>query len=1178
MSDRDWTPEQRDAIDARAGTLIVSAAAGSGKTAVLIQRIIERLTDAENPCDADKLLIVTFTRAATAEMRARLTDAIADALKKDPENESLRRQQMLIPSANIFTIDAFCSKIIKENFESLGIAPDYTMLDESESKILKKQAIDTVIEELYAENSVEFCDLVELLFTGRSDASLEENILKLYTYSRAYASPTAWLISAAEIYNSEGGINRENPIIALLIKNSEEYISYLKEILTASIDEINASPELIDCESVDTLKEDLQLCEVLKELLNDLKFDEILEFISSTAFSTWRAPKGYKDAPEILRGKDVHATIRSSFKPDGEISKLICETESEFLDDLSFLYPIACKLVGATLRFSEEYMSLKTQKNAYDFSDVTHFALKLLVQDLNKPEITRTELAIDISKNFEEILIDEYQDTNKAQDMIFRAVSRDENNLFMVGDVKQSIYGFRQAMPDIFLEKKNSFSKYEREKDEYPACVTLGKNFRSREGVTKSVNFVFSQIMSSDCGDITYDKNEELVFGAGYYAPITEPETELCLIQTNKGDDTLEAEAHYISKYIIDQVENNGAGFGDFAILLRTVKGHAQVMEKVFNSYSIPVCTDTGDGFLDTTDVQVIVSLLKIIDNPLNDIPLMSILLSEIFAFTPADVSRLRIGKKDVPLFSCLLDGEQAGDEKCMRLCKALRHYRRLSVSLPAGELIRQIYDDTLYPEIISSLKNGQQRYANLMLLQTYADKFDSADSFGISGFVRYLDKLKENNASPAGAISSLGADNYVKIMSIHKSKGLEFKYCILADTTRKFNRQDLNAALILNPKHGMGIKGRDISTGNTYPSIVHSVIKSETEKSVMSETVRVLYVALTRAKEHLVIVGATDTAQNKLADKAIAVLSDTTAIHPYRVRKAGSFLDWLLPALIRHPACKPLRDISSLHCNVLPADFELKFSYIDYTETNVQEVAEDAPKDQAKTSDAIDKIQAEITARINYVYPYLPLSSIATKRAASHSTTEVFEAEYFATAVPEFVSSHGLTPAQRGTCLHKFMQYANLSVAEQDLEFECTRLVSAGFLTEAELKAVDKEKVTSFLRSQIYNRIKASSDVMREKKFSILVPAGTYNPELPADLGREPVLIQGIADCVFRESDGLVILDYKTDRETDESSLVNKHKDQLTTYAHALSQCLGTPVKEAYIYAFSLDKELKVI
>lgn len=1160
MSARNWTPEQSEAITNRKGTVIVSAAAGSGKTAVLVERIIRRITSTESPCDADRLLIVTFTRAATAEMRSRLESAVRDALETSPFDEHLQRQQMLIPSANIYTIDAFCCNLVRENFDKLNISPDFTMIDEGESQIMQHQAAETVVEQLYESDDADFKSLVELTFAKKDDSSLEENIIKLYSYSRAYPSPDKWLDDAVNIYDSSVPLS-ESPLGKLAAKNVLDLLRYHESKMEFALNKIREDDSINQSPCIDILDEDLSLNRELQDLVKNFKFEEASNIINTRVYTRWDGGKGMTANPTIQFSKE----IRTKQKDDlSKIPSYFCGDENDYREDLDFLRPLAGKLVEAVKLFEAEFSRMKKEKNALDFSDVELLALKLLVEDPAAEDIKRTELAKELGNRFEEILIDEYQDTNKAQDMIFTAISNEGKNLFMVGDVKQSIYSFRQAMPDIFIQKKNTLEN----------TVILGKNFRSRKGVTDYINFVFSQIMSEDCGDVIYDEKEQLVFGANYEEDLGEPEVELHIVENEEGADALEHEANCIAQYIISKLEEGKAEYRDFAILMQTLKGRAATVERVLREKGIPVHMDAGNNFFSTADISVIVSFLRIIDNPLSDIPLLSVMMSPIFGFTPDEMAKIRINDKYSRLYAAVFKAGECGDKKVADFLSVLRKYRRLCISMPVGELIRLIYEDTSFPAIVSAMPGGKQRSANLLLLAKMADSYSASSNLGLSGFVRYIDKLIENNIDTAPANILSESSNVVRIMSVHKSKGLEFKYCILADTNKPFNTQEQRENLILHPAYGIGLKGRDLESGNTYPTLIHKVFCLEVNRRRKSESLRVLYVALTRAREKLVIFGSAKAGADSVVKKAVKESArDTVSIPPYSVRSANSFLDWIMITTISHPSAKVLRDLTDGMCKLLPADFPIKC--VLHSPESDEETDADIKQNCTDVDEAlVDRIRK----RIDYKYPYLPLTAIPTKRSASHVDNNDFSAEFFATSRPEFASKSGFTPAERGTLLHRFMQYADFDKAKLDIKSELERLVDLKYLTEKEAQAVDLEKARNFFSSDMFKRLEKSPNVMREKKFAVLVPAGNFEDTLSGDMAKEPVLIQGIADCIFEENNKLYILDYKTDRETDEEVLKLRHTPQLKVYKEALSMIFDLPIDGAYLYSLSLGKDIKVL
>ena len=1184
-----WTPEQKDAIDARGGTLIVSAAAGSGKTAVLVERCIRRLTDTERPCSADRLLIVTFTRAATAEMRSRLTQAVTDKLVEEPENEHLQKQQMLLPSAQICTIDSFCGELVREHFEQLGLSPDFRMLDETEVTLLQQNAMEEVLEKLYEEQDPDFLRLVELLATGRDDTSIEENILRLHTYSRAYPSPEGWLKGALALYDDPA------PAVGILRHSAAELLSawdlrwtnIRRRLQEERLPEDISFADTLDC--IDGYRRQLEEWNGLLAQDDLSAFAQAVEELQIPNLKKPSIPKEMKDeffSPALELATQVKKEFTTANLRKALRAFSLTDLE-DIRQDNAVLKPLAEKLVDAVLRFDTAYAAQKRNENALDFADTELFALRLLVEDPAAEPFVRTELAETLRDRFDEILIDEYQDTNKLQDTIFAAIARDD--LFMVGDVKQSIYRFRQAMPELFLQKKEQYPRYDRDVDSYPATVILGKNFRSRSGVLDAVNYTFTRLLSKDVGEITYDDSEKLYFGAeDQYVEREAPDVEFHVVVPEPGSDKKRAEADHIARYIARAIaESKASGnplrYKDFAILLRSTKNTAGVYRKALTEAGIPVYAEQGDGFQETPEVRTVLSYLSIIDNPAQDVPLLAVLLSPLCSFSEEDIAALRVAHRKGKLYPAIL-AEAEHDGRWASFLEDLRHFRTLSVSMGAGDLLRAFYEQTSYLSIAGAMSGGGQRRANLQQLLALADSYDANSSYGVSGFVRHMDRLAEQSGSLSTASTLSPNADVVQIMSIHKSKGLEFRVCIVADLNHKFNDSETTKRLILHPELGLGLQGRQEDTGFTYPTLIHAAMKEATLRSERSEALRVLYVAMTRARETLVLTAQDTANKNSTSDplensvrKTAAKLYSDDVVPSCEVLRSTTFYQWMLLALLPHPDAGLLRakagDATALLKTVSGPDASPIRFVLDTPDTAEEELPETAvPAPVAEES-----LVEEVTARMRYTYPYTALSRTRSKHSASHLSETVFSTEYFAETRPGSLSKSGMTPAERGTCLHAFMQYADLEKAAADPEEEKQRLVDQGFLLPEEADVVEPAKIQQFFTDPIAARMQKSPRLLREHKFAILVPAGRFDSALSPEEASEEVLIQGIIDCAFEENGNLVLLDYKTDRVRDGRQLADRYREQLRTYRYALEETTGLSVSEVLLYSFELGTTVPV-
>lgn len=1177
-----WTTDQRHAIECRKGSVLVSAAAGSGKTAVLVERVIRRLTDKDNPCSAEDLLIVTFTRAATAQMREKIGAAILKRLSEDPTDRHLRCQYMLLPFAKICTIDSFCNDLVRENFHALGISPDYSLLDNETAVIMKNDVCEAMLERAYEEDlDGRFSELSDMMSSGSSDEDFAKLIIKMYDISTAYPFPDLWLDSLIGEY-SQPDINKSRwgGIIKKYVCDMLDYcVSSSRDMMTA----MESDPIVADAYGA-AVQNDINMYAELREKINS-DWDEALEAFKTVKYmSLGRVPKGYESET-----KNVVTTARKKLKDLlKKVPGIMCVSSEEHADDMRLLRDPVTKLIELVKQFGREYSAEKDKMNSADFSDILHRALNLLAVSDGSGGYIKTDLARELSSHYVEILVDEYQDINEAQDMIFRAISADENNLFTVGDVKQSIYRFRQAMPEIFLRRRSTTHSFESGK--YPLGITLGSNFRSRVGVTSCVNYIFRQLMSTEAGELEYDDSEALNAAAKYPERDT-PDCELHVV-TDKGNraDTLEAQARYVAKYIERTVREgkmlvtkdgalHPASYGDFCILLRTAKNVSSVYANALSERGIPVFSPETGGFFEAAEISFILSLLRVLDNPVQDIPLAAVMLSPLFGFSAGELADIRASAKErletgetEPLYRSVAASADEGDEKAAAFLKKIESLRRLSLTLSAGELVRRVCEETGFDAIVGAMPDGERRRLNVGLLCDYAEKYEAAGNLGLSGFIRFIDKVARTSGDLATAARPSENADIVRIMTVHQSKGLEFPICILADMQHAFNERDNTESVLISSSAGLGMKRRTEDGISVYDTASRRAAVITSERMGRSEEMRVLYVALTRAKENLVMVTSVPNPEKGLAKVAVECGIGERA-NPFAVLRMNNFSDLVLAALMRHPAADELRKLSGVDVPIFLSEkdrFKLKVVVSD-SESFMTESANE------------QKIAAkpvffnEVQARLDYSDPRSVLSSVPAKRAASDGSERGINREYFASSRPAFMSSGGLTPAQRGTATHKFMQFSNYAAARAGIESELARLVDGGFLSEDEGKAVNIGAAKRFFMSPLAERIFASDNVMREKKFAALFPAKFFYPELTGEAAEEKIVVQGIADCVFVEDGKLVIVDYKTDTGVDAEALLDRYSAQLGIYREALSQALGMPVKETLLYSFFMNSTVKV-
>ncbi len=1184
MKEINWTDDQLKAIEGRKGKMTVSAAAGSGKTAVLVERVLRRLCDPSDPCDIDNLLIVTFTRAAATQMKEKISARLSELSAEQPQNKQLRLQKMKLPYASICTIDSFCAALVRENFHRLGISPDFTLLDAGRKKMLEELALNSVLDEKYKENSPEFLKLREVINTGNDDSILSAAITTLYELSIAHTFPEYWLDCLCEQYENPQPV-KDTVWAKLLISRLKDTV---EDALTKAENCLNLTSSDPDLQKhTEVLKEDKVILSHLAETAENGSWDDIVKAVSLAEFKP--APKNRTGDPDIRNYvKNTRNYYKDSKGTIPSLGDLFDLTEEDHRKDLEAAAPAVRTLVDTVIEYGRRLRELKDEENAYYFSDVLHMTIELLLENDNGTAVA-TETAEKLALNYKEILVDEYQDVSEAQDSVFRAISRNDANRFMVGDVKQSIYAFRQAMPDIFIAHKENSADYDGV--HYPALVNLSSNFRSRKGITDTVNFIFSRIMSKEAGDIDYNEKEYLRYGANY-PERDEPDCELHFLRCDKSEEVLKR-ATYIAERITRDMENGvtvtshgetrPARYSDYCILAESVKSSAKIYAEVFEKYGIPLALSSDGGFISSPEISLLLSLISVIDNPLNDVALAAVMLSPIFGFTPDEAAIMRMGLKKedprAPLYRCVSVAAEKGNEKAAGLLGALESYRRISCALPIGEFISRLADETGYRAIVSAMKNGSSRLANINALIDTANKYRKNGGSGLSGFLRYIEKTAGNKDSDKGRNPKSTSADAVMLSTIHSSKGLEYPFVFLTRCESLFSEKDLIKPLIIAKKSGIGIKRAEDRL--IYKTLPYKAAGFEKKKELRAEKLRLLYVALTRPKEKLIIL-LTDSksAEDKLAEAAKYLDSDGRP-SPFSVLQMNRFSTFILSALYTHPSLRKLTEGSgAVSIPVEECGSPILIKKADLT-GEPEEISGAAIPEETAQAEPSPEIINKIKENLSFEYPYSCLRGIAAKRVASNAETAVINDEFFASSTPSFTHPYGLSPSQRGTVTHRFMQFADYARAAENPDAELDRLRERGIFSSEEAQAVNTAQIKKFFSCSLARRIleaEKAGRLYKEYEFAVNVPLSALHPEIPEEIAKdESVVIEGVADCAFIEEGRIVVVDYKTDRAGSAEELREKYYGQLDTYRKCLSEVIGLPAGETYIYSFRLGAEIKI-
>lgn len=1125
-------------------------------------------------------------------MREKILEAIYKKLEEEPENSHLQKQIVLMNKASISTIHAFCLEVIRNHFYEIGISPNFRMGDTSELELLRQEVIDDLFEEKYESKDEDFSKLIESYTSYRGDDELKELVFRIDTFIQSTPFPEDWLEEAVEKFNTK---NRLNEDFSKTIWG-EILLENMKEETAGFSLELEALEKKLAREGLSnfalTVGEDKQKIDEFTKITN---WEEAFEKANTITFSNWPVDKkmvsNLKD-----EAKEKRTKIKEGFLKSIENMKLYSSKEA--MRDIAVMEPTLVSLKNLVIEFEEKYREAKREKNIIDFHDIEHFALQILITKNEDGKYCPTEAAKEYQEKFVEIAIDEYQDSNLIQDYILGTISRD-NNIFMVGDVKQSIYKFRQARPKLFLDKYEEYAlPNSMTPDAQGIKILLYKNFRSRKEILEITNEVFQAIMSKRLGEIEYTQEEYLNLGANYKEPEDSSckfagKPELHIIDSNipKEDDEIqelpensEMEARLVASRIKELLDSNyqikdkngfrKATYKDMVILLRAANSIAPTYEKELLSQGIPVFSDTSTQYLDSTEITTILSLLKIIDNPNQDIPLVTVLRSPIYHFDDNELIGIRLKDKAGSFYSALQKASNDVDEpvkqKIVNFLNQIDMYRKKQEYMPLHELLWLIYETTGYNSYISLTPNGALKAANLKMLFQRAKDYEGASFKGLYNFVHYIERLKKSNQD-LGAAKIIGEnENVVRIMSIHKSKGLEFPIVFLCGTGKGFNFRDLNEKVLLHQDLGFGPKYINYSRQIEYDTLAKEALKNVSKQEAISEEMRVLYVALTRAKEKLIIIGTQKEAEKELEEKKSLIESTEWDKLPVQlVKNYKNYLDWL--ELVYLKTQKEEKEVMDIYFH-MPREFE---------------ICEEEKKEDnwTKNWQVSDKLKEVLRKKLEWQYAKKELATIPSKSSVTslkeiETGQEKVEENIECTLeMPEFLQEErSLSGAQKGTIMHFALQKLNLKKTYSNKEIRefVDELVAEKLLTYQEAESVSIKKIEQFLNSNLASRIRKAKKIYQEKPFYLYLPAKEiYGGDL-----EEKVVIQGIIDLYYiDEEDNIILVDYKTDfvENNDETILVNKYRSQIETYKRAIEQATGEKVKKTYIYSLYLGKEIEI-
>ena len=1179
-----YTKEQEQAIFLRGKNIMVSAGAGAGKTRVLVSRMAELIMDKEHPIEADRFLVMTFTNAAAAEMKERIGTELEERLEKDPDNLYLRKQIRKIRQADISTIHSFCNHLIRTHYNELAIDPSFRIGEEGELFLLRQQAVEQVLEEAYASGRESFLQFVEAYAPGKNDTVLEEMIEDLYHFSRSFPNADGWFEKTgkeAVILAGKDGWDTSTAVTLLLSKAQKESLQIQEELY-----------QLLESVTEDAPEKYTGLLQEIKEYITSLTqakdYNSYYKVLSQKSISSFpRAAKKEKEWELYEEVKEFHQKVREQINSQKE--NVFTAPAEELQREAAVIYPLLEEYMALTKRFAEIYFLCKKEKNVYDFDDLEHFALELLVESYDEQGAAQpSETAKELSKKYKMIFVDEYQDTNLVQETILEMLlNKKHNSLFTVGDVKQSIYRFRQARPDLFLRRKDQYIS----QADAGVSIELRDNFRSAPGVLTFTNYIFSQLMEKEFGGVDYNEKTALRPGDGGPMMQDEETSEILFFQKDSASALKEvpedilAESAVICKRIKELIEE-GYHYGDMVILLRSGAGRMEPMAEFLEQEGIPVSCDNKTGYFQTREIIVMLNYLSIVDNIYQDIPMASVMLSSIGKFTEEELVKLRVlieepvrGKYTLYDFMRLYMQEGTEEElkkKIRDFLMNLLYFRQQKKEQPLSTLLWDIYERTGFYYDVQLMPDGEKRKENLLMLLKKAEDYEKTVFKGLFYFNRYMKQLKSYEIEMGEAGTSMEEEDVVKIMTIHKSKGLEFPVVFVSGLSKKFNRMDLNKAVLCHPELGIGMECVNTTLRFHHPSLMKKAIQEKAWKDTLEEEMRILYVAMTRAKRKLILTGLIKSEELEAGMRA--------SIQAQKWR-AGSMMDWILPIMAEQfqntdkiwlkARLFSWSDIEELF-NARERE-EAAFSYRHFMEEYVE--GQDSSLIKKAFSHVYPNMEATKWKRKYSVSELKSLSQITLPNEES----VVYEPDEEERIIPQFLKEQReeVGGAAKGTIVHKIMEmlpFAKIQTKKQlfdwiaDLEqsYPESKQISAKWLYRG---------IEAFLFSEQGEKIRKMDEAGKVKKelpFTVGLPVSLINQDTEAE---DTVVVQGVIDACADMGNHLCLIDYKTDqiKEGEEQQLLDRYGNQMLYYKAALEQILEKRVSEIYLYSFSLKKFISV-